>query len=115
MVAGLARGHDVLPVMPAATMAGEHVIQGEVASGLTTILALELIADEDVPPREASLWSWPADQVDEADYGRDLEDEGGGVEVAAAVFDDLRFTAVDKYERPPNIADVQRFVILIED
>jgi hypothetical protein len=78
-------------------------------------LALELVTEKDVSPGEASLGPWATDQVDEADDGGNLEDQGGGVEISAAVFDDLGLTAIDKYERPPNIADVQRFVILIED
>ena len=115
VVAALTGRHDVLPVVPAAAMAGNNVIQSQVASGPAAILALELVAKEDVSPCEAPLRPWPADQVDEADDGRNLENRGDAVEVTAAVFDDLRFTAIDKYERPPNIADVQRFVILIED
>jgi hypothetical protein len=89
------------------------VVERQVSRLLAAVLAGVAIAQEDVAAGEPSLRSWSADQIDEADDGWDLEKRGGAVEVTAAVFDDLRFTAVDQYESAPDVADVQRLVVLI--
>ncbi len=115
MVTALASGYDVIPLVAALTVAGEDVVQGEFTHGLATVLASELVAKEDVAAGEAALGAGTADEVDETDYGWDFEDGGDGVKVAAPVFDDFCLATIDKYERPPNVADVKRLEILIED
>jgi hypothetical protein len=80
---------------------------------LAAVLAGEAVAEEDVAAGEAALRSRPADEVDEADDGGDFVERGWAVEVTSAVLDDLRFTAIDQYESAPDVANVQRLVVLI--
>ena len=115
VVTALTGGDDVFPLMPAAPMTREYVVQSELTRGLATVLTSEFVAEEHVTPGEAALRTGTADEIDKTDYGWNFEDGGDGVEVAAAVFDDFCLATIDKYERPPNVADVKRLEILIED
>jgi hypothetical protein len=99
----------------AASVARKYVVEREVTGVLPAVLALKPVAQEDVAARQAALRSRSADEVDEADYRRDLVDDGRAVQVAASVFQYFGLAAVDKYKRPLDVTDVQRFVVLIED
>jgi hypothetical protein len=90
------------------------MVQREVARLLTAVLAGEAVAEENVASGEAPLGAWPTDEVDQADDGGDFEDGGRAVEVTPAVLDYFGFTAVDQYESAPDVADVQRLVVLIQ-
>ena len=113
VVAGLAGRDDVRPLVGAAAVAREDVVERQVSRLLAAVLARVAVAQEDVSAGEAALGTWSTDEVDEADNRGDFEERGGAVEVAAAVFDDLGFTAIDQYESAPDVADVQRLVVLI--
>jgi hypothetical protein len=113
VVAGLAGGHNVLPIVATSPMAGQNVVQRKVACLLAAVLTGESVAEEDIATGEASGWAGSADEVDEPDYGRDLEDGGWTVKIAATVLNDFGLSAVDQNESPPDVADVQRLVVLI--
>jgi hypothetical protein len=55
VVAGLAGGDDVPPVVLAAAIAGEDVVEGEVSRAASAVLAGVAVTQEDVAAAEASL------------------------------------------------------------
>jgi len=113
VVAQLAGGHDVLPIVATPTMAREDVVQRQVSRLLPAVLTGKAIAQENVATGKTPRWSGSADEVDQPDYRRDLEDRGWTVKVSAAVLNDLGLATVDQYESAPDVADVQRLVILV--
>jgi hypothetical protein len=114
VVAGLAGGDHVLPAVPTAPVPWQNVVQRQLAGLLTAVLAGEAVPKEDVAPCEPALWPGAPDQVDQAYYGRDLEDGCGAVEVTAAVLNGLRLAAVKQDYRPAYIAYVEGFIVLIQ-
>ena len=113
VVAQLAGGHDVLPIVATPTMAREDVVQRQVSRLLSAVLTSEVIAQEDVPAGKASSWPGSSDEVDQPDYGRNLKDGGWTVEVATPVLNDLGLPAVHQDKSAPDVAHVQRLVILV--
>jgi hypothetical protein len=77
-------------------------------------LAGEAVTEEDVAAGKTALGPGSADEVDEANDGGDGVEGSRGVQVTAAVLENLRLAPVDQYESPPNGADVQRLVVLVE-
>jgi hypothetical protein len=89
VVAVLAGGHDVVPGMLAAPIAGEDVVKGEVSRLASAVLAGVAVAQEDVAAAEASAGARSSDYVDEANNRGDLKNEGGATQVASAVLQNL--------------------------
>jgi hypothetical protein len=114
MIAAFTGCHDVVPIMAAAAVARKDVIQCQVARLLATVLAGEAVSQEDIAARETALRPRAANEVNQADDGRNFENGGGTMEITAAVLDDLGFAAIDQYESAPDVADVQRLVVLIQ-
>jgi len=94
MVATLAGGHDVIPVVLAAPIAGEDVIQGEVSRPASAVLAGVAVTQEDIAAAEASPGPRSSDYVDEANNGGNLKYEGGATQVAPPVLQYLGFASV---------------------
>ena len=89
------------------------MVERQVARLLAAVLAGEAIAEKDVAAGQATLRARSANEVDKPDDGGDFEEQRGAVEITAAVLDDLGFTAIDQNESAPDVADVQRLVVLI--
>ena len=106
VVARLAGGHHVLPVMAAPAMPGQNMVQRQVSRLLPAVLTGKAIAQENVATGKTPRWPGSADEVDQPDYRRDLEDRGWTVKVSAAVLNDLGLATVDQYESAPDVADV---------
>jgi len=94
VVARLAGGHYVLPIMTAPTMARQDMVQRQVSRLLAAVLTREAVAKENVPAGKTAVWTRSADEVDQPDYRRDLEDGGLTVQVPAAVLNDLCLATV---------------------
>jgi hypothetical protein len=90
------------------------VVQRQVPRLLAAVLAGEAVAEEDIAAGEAANRSRSANEVDEADDGGDFEEQCRAVEVTAAVLDDLSFAAINQYESAPDVANVERLVVLVE-
>src|SRR5437867_12803003 len=91
VVARLAGGHHVLPVMSAPAMPGQNMVQRQVSRLLPAVLTGKAIAQENVATGKTPRWPGSADEVDQPDYRRDLEDRGWTVKVSAAVLMYLAF------------------------
>ena len=68
MVARLACGHEVLPRVSAAAMAGHDVVEGQVVALPAAVLAGVPIAGEDLAPAQLDPRPRPADLVLEPDH-----------------------------------------------
>jgi len=64
VVTRLAGGHNVLPIMAAPAMARQDVVQRQVSRLLSTILAREAVAKENVPASKTAVWTRSSDEVD---------------------------------------------------
>jgi hypothetical protein len=115
VVAVLTGGDDVIPVVLAAAIAGEDVVEGEVTRAASAVLAGVAVAQEDIAAAEASAGPRSSDYVDETDNGGDLKNEGGATQVAPPVLQHLGFASVHQDEGATRITDVERFVILIKN
>jgi hypothetical protein len=115
MVALLAGRGQVLPIVDAAAVPRDNVVQSQFAGLLATVLAGETVPIEDLLAREAHLRSRPLDHVDETNDGRETENVSGAVEDIFAVFQDLGLAAVHQDERPSGVADVERLVVLVKN
>ena len=114
VITRLARGDDIRPLVRTAAVAWEDVVQRQVTCLLAAVLAGEAVAQEDIAARQSALRPRSANEVDKADDRRDLKERRRTVEVTATVLDDLGFTAIDQYKSSPDVAHVQRLVILVE-
>ena len=115
VVAILAGGHYVLPVVLAAPIAGEDVVQGEVSRLASAVLAGVAVTQEDIAAAETSPGPRPSDYIDQANNGWDFKNEGGATQIAPPVLQHLGFASVHQDEGTTSIAYVERLVILIEN
>src|SRR6185369_11008939 len=115
VVARLARGDEVLPGVPAAAMAGHDVIERQVVALAPAVLAGVAVTGEDLAPAELDPRPGPADLVLEPDDRRRVIFGTRRVDDLVVVLDDLGLLAEHEPERPRQIADVQRLVILVQD
>jgi hypothetical protein len=115
VIAALAGRHQVFPCVSAASVSRYYMVDRELMHLLTAIHAREMIALEDLTPRETHFWAWPADHVDESDYRRSRIRHGCGPKQALALFEHLRLAMIEKDEGATNVADVQRLVVLVQN
>jgi hypothetical protein len=115
VVAVLAGSDDVIPVVLAAAIAREDVVKGEVTRAASAVLAGVAVTQEDIAAAEASARLRSSDNVDEANNGGDLKNEGGATQVAPPVLQHLGLASVHQDEGTTRVADVERLVILIEN
>ena len=115
MVAGLARANEVLPGVRAAAVAGDDVVDGQIASDLSAVGARPVVAGEDLLAREAQTRPRAADVLDEANDRGELHGTGSGVKKGRGTFNDLGLTAQHQNYRSSHVAYIERFVILIKD
>lgn len=114
MIAGLAGRNDIVPDVESATRAWDNVVDSQVGCLALAVLAGESIANEDFAPSQLHARSWPANHVHEADDGGGREDGRDAGQTMIACFEDFGTAANDKNKCAPDIAHVQRLVVLIE-
>lgn len=91
------------------------MIDRKVMRANAAILAGVMIADEDLAAREFYPGSGTPDEVPQTD------DRGSGVHVARScdaghvLLEDIGLPTDDQNERTPDIANVERFVVLVQD
>jgi hypothetical protein len=73
VVAVLAGGDDVLPVVLAAAVAGKDVVEGEVTRATSAVLTGVAVTQEDIAAAEASTGPGSSDYVDETNNRGDLK------------------------------------------
>lgn len=96
-------------------MPGHHVIQCQIGAA-TAVLAVVAVTREDLAARQAGLREWSSYEVLKADHGWRVETGvANAPERLVANLQDLRLAAKDQHHSPPDRADVQRFIVLIED
>jgi hypothetical protein len=115
MVAVLAGSDQVVPVVLAASIARDDVVEGELSRAMAAVLAGVVVTEEDIAATEASAGVRSSDYVDQANHGGDLKNKRGATQVAPSVLQHLGFTSVQQDEDAPGTADVQRLVVLIEN
>lgn len=90
------------------------VIESEIGRPTPTVLAGVIVPDEDLFPGQFHTWTRALDHIHEADHRRRSEFPRGGSEREIVLFEDLGLAVEDKHDRSANVADIERFVILVE-
>src|SRR5215213_5736272 len=114
MVARLARGDEIVPGVHSAAGARHDVVDGQVVTLPPTVLAGVAVTDKDLTPRELHARPRPVDQINHADHRRRRKRARGRLHDPAVGLENLRLAIEDEQDRPAHVADVQRFVVLIE-
>ena len=68
MVTSLARADHIVPIVFAAEVAGDDMVQGQIPCFLATVLAGVAIPNEYLPLCQLPLQLGPLDQIDEANH-----------------------------------------------
>ncbi len=111
---GLHAVHEVLPRVPATAMARDDVVERHVVRLATAVLARVPIAREDLPPRELDARPRSTDQVLESDDGRRAILGPRRPDHLMVVFDHFGPFTEDETKGPRQVADVERFVVLVQ-
>lgn len=114
-VALAAAADQILPVPFSPHSSGRHVVDGELADRLTAVLAGVVVAGEDGPAGQAQPGGGALDAVLQTHDGRAFEGRGGGVESDGVLVEDVHLPQTDEPDGSAHIADVDGFVIAIED
>ncbi len=115
MVACAAGGHQIVPAVLAAQPAGDDVVQRELGAHAAAILAGVIVAAKDFLFIEFHIGARAAHHAFESNDGWCGEDAAGGVDLAAAVCQHGRLIGKDQAHRAADGADIERFVIRVED
>src|SRR5215213_5604274 len=114
VIARLTRGNQIVPGVHSTSRARHDVVDGQVVTLPPAILAGVSVADEDLTPRKLDPRPRPVDQIDHADHRGRRKGACGGLYDPAVGLQDLRLAVEDEQDCPADVADVQRFVVLIE-
>jgi hypothetical protein len=90
------------------------VVNSEVTSLNSAVLAGEMISDEDLPPAEFHPGIGPLDHIHEPDYRGRIEHRGRRVDHHIILLENLGFAIEDKDDRPADVAHVEWFIVGIE-
>src|SRR5947209_572781 len=115
VIASLARADEIFPGVPTAAVLGQHVVERQLFGAGTTVLAGELIAEEDLAAGEADSRARPLNEVVQPNDGRHAERTRRRAEDEAVDLEHLSFAAVDENERAAWMAHVERLVILVQN
>lgn len=113
-IARRTRRHQIIPRIYTAQAARHHMIDGEAGAFLSTVLAAIIVAPEDFLLGEFDARARPLDHVDHANDAGPRKERADGVDVAAAVLDDLGFADEQQTNRASRVAHVERFEVAIE-
>ena len=94
VVAGNAGCRHVLPGVGAAPEPRDDVIQGQVSTLPTTVLAYVSIADEDLSPGKAALEQWSTYEGDQADNRGGGQGQAWSMDLPATIYQQLRLPSV---------------------
>ena len=115
VVARLARRDEVLPGVPAATVAGDDVVEGQVVRLAAAVLAGVPVAGEHLAPRELDPRSRAPDLVLQADDGGRPVFRPRRPDHLVVVFDHFGLFPEHEAEGSRQVTDVQRLVILVQN
>ena len=115
VVAGLARGDQVLPAVGATAVARHHVVERQVVGLAAAVLAGVPVAREDLATAELHARPRPADEVLETDHGGRAELRPRRPNHLVVVLDHLGLLTEQQSEGPWQIADVERLVVLVQN
>src|SRR5215204_7164324 len=91
------------------------MVNRQVVAMAATVLAGEVVADENLPPSEFYSRSGPPDEIHEPDDRRSGEDLGGAGQTDLLGFEDLRLATDHEHDGSAHVADVEGLVVLVED
>jgi hypothetical protein len=114
-VARKAATDDVIPFMSTPSALGKDVVEGDVLGFTSAVLTGVFVAIEYLEAREALLQARALHELGEADYRRNGDRGGYGVQLAAAVLDYFCFAVEDQYHGSANPAYVEWFEVLVQD
>lgn len=111
MIASRTGRHDVLPDMPAAQTAREHVVNRQISGIVSTVLAGEIIPAQYFALGELDARPRPADHAFQADDRWPRIGAGNRLDNPTPVEDQVGFTGQHQPYRPPRVAHVYGFEI----
>ncbi len=91
------------------------MIEGEVVRPAPAILAGVAIPEEDLAPGQFDARPGRANQTDQTDHRGVGEDILRGCDRRVMRLQDLGFATEHQHEGAPNVADIEGFVILVEN
>ena len=115
VVAGSTSTDQIIPRVDAATGPGNDVVNSEFTSSHTAVLASEVITNEDLTPAKFNTGAWTANHVRETDYRGRIIAIPGCRHADIVRLEDFRFTGNHEDDRPPNVADIERLVIMVQN
>ena len=115
LIAGDACARHVLPYVLTSPVSGNNVVYGERPALPAAVLAGERVPNEDLAPAELLLKAWTLDHVYEAYYRWYVERQRGAVDRGRVILQHFRLPLPEHDDRPPRPADVERFVVLVEN
>lgn len=99
--------YDVFPTITAASGTRNHMVKGEIVSGVTAVLTGVTITVEDISAGERNFFVRNPDIVAQSDHGWEWKSQ---IHKFAVVFNLLCFSFDQQYDRSPPASDVERFV-----
>jgi len=111
---GAGTDHIFPGVLPS-PVARYHVVEREVPTLLSAVLAGVLIAVKNLVAGHLALAVRPPDKLGQPDDGGKLKGVGKRVDIAKSVLEHLRLALVDKDDGAAGPADRKRLVTLVED
>jgi len=115
LIAGLAGAHHVLPGMFASEAARHDMVYGKLSGLPAAVLTGEIVPHKDFAATELSLRAGSFNHVNQADYRGERDCQGGAAEHSGVFLYHLSFAPPYQHDGSPRPADIQRFVILIEN
>lgn len=113
-VAGRAGGNQIVPFVPAAFVARDDVINGEVLSLSPAVLAGVIIAPKNFALGKFDSRAWAFDHVLEADDRRRGVGESSRADMSAPIDHEFGFARDQKTNGSLGAAYMERFVIGVE-
>ena len=101
--------------MPAAPMLGHHVVDGQVAPHRAAVLARVPVAAEDLATAQLDTGLRSLDVVLEPDHGGRGDGHRHGVDDLVVASQELGLFRTEQPECAPDVADVERLVVLVQD
>jgi hypothetical protein len=115
MIARFAGRYQILPAVWAATMARNHMVDGQVSRLFPAVLTGIVIAKKQLTTCEFRHRVYPLDQIQEPNHRRTGVRGAGRVDLSDSQFDDLGLAVADENERTPSRTHVERLEVLIEN
>ncbi len=113
-IAGRTRADHVIPNVRAAAMSRNNMVDGQVVCLNAAVLTREIVAAKYGAPRQAQPRPRAIYLLREADDRGTRKLRRGRENIPATVGDDLCFAANDQHDRAMRVANIERFVILIQ-